>query len=94
MLSLDCIVLVFGAKIPNQCLHYKTRKTSSKYVLMKQEGMQGGQNVGRSCNGWSCKHVWWQDHFVMTKWVRVTSLVFFHYPPYVGMGIPSNVFVY
>jgi hypothetical protein len=46
LLSLDCIVLVFGAKTPDQQLHCKTKKTSSRDVFMKQGGMQGGRNCG------------------------------------------------
>jgi hypothetical protein len=93
LLSLDCIVLVFGAKTPDQQLHCKTKKTSSRDVFMKQGGMQGGRNVGRSCNGWSCEHEWRQDQSVMTKWVPVMSPVFSHYLPYVGMSRPSSVLV-
>ncbi|CAM6060831.1 unnamed protein product [Sphagnum tenellum] len=58
---------------PTLCPRALLIGNSGGRVTIWTQPSQGGRNVGRSCNGWSCEHEWRQDQSVMTKWVPVMS---------------------
>lgn len=55
---------------PNSCPRALLIVNASGRASIWSQPTQGGANVARTCNGWSCEYEWRQEQSITTKWLE------------------------
>ncbi|KAG0566204.1 hypothetical protein KC19_7G045700 [Ceratodon purpureus] len=67
---------------PNSCPRALLIVNAAGRASIWSQPTQGGANVARTCNGWSCEYEWRQEQSISTKWLEAP-------PPYRWTSSPT-----
>jgi hypothetical protein len=67
---------------PNSCSRALLIVNAGGRASIWSQLIQGGANVARTCNGWSCEYEWRQEQSISTKWLESP-------PPYRWTSAPT-----